>query len=383
MNDQLTGMQMQIDRLSDELRTAQGNIRKLEKRSAWRPSTIALIGLAFVAALAIGSSGTKAASQTNLTGLSADVPTKVKGPFEVVDDQGKTIFRVQDRDSAAGSAALARGAYIYDLSNKPVVDLSAAGLGGGGGGGRVRVTSVTDENTFIVMAAVQDTTAIKVSISGKDNVLIGRNQGKDSVIQLNNAIGKPAATLSANGNDGSINVFGSSEKPTATLKSDAGEGKLWINDTSGKTVAGVFANDNGGVVKVMKNGDPTTYTSMSAINAGIGLAVRVSGVRKSFVGTSGDDGNGAVFVYGNTDQPAAALRTYGGGKGLVSIYSGGNAIAFMTERDKHAGGGNFTASDPAGNGIFSAGFTGEGGDACINRKNGLKCLGIGLPLQID
>jgi hypothetical protein len=132
----------------------------------------------------------------------------------------------------------------------------------------------------------------------------------------------------------------------------------------------------------MKSGDPTTYTAINAIDKGIGLAVRSSGVRKAFVGTS-SEGIGGVYVYGSGDDPAAGLFTYGGGKGCVSVFSHNVSIAFLAESDKHAGGGSVTATDPAGNGIFSAGYTGDGGDVCVNRKNGLKCLGIGLPLQIE
>jgi hypothetical protein len=75
--------------------------------------------------------------------------------------------------------------------------------------------------------------------------------------------------------------------------------------------------------------------------------------------------------------------SYGGGKGMVAVHSQTAAIAFLAESDKHAGGGSITATDPAGNGIFSAGYTGEGGDVCVDNKNTLKCLGVGLPLQIQ
>jgi hypothetical protein len=70
-------------------------------------------------------------------------------------------------------------------------------------------------------------------------------------------------------------------------------------------------------------------------------------------------------------------------KGFIAVFSGKHAIAFLTESDKHPGGGNITVTDPGGLGVFSAGFTGEGADVCIDRKSSLKCLGIGLPLTIN
>jgi hypothetical protein len=244
---------------------------------------------------------------------------------------------------------------VYNSSEKPAVTLSVGKNGG-------------ELNVF-------DT-------KSKQAAALGSETGGGS-LKIYGSSDQPRAVLGTEADGGSLKIFGSGDKPVANLISDAGDGKLWIGDKGGRTVAGVFANDNGGVVKVMRNGDATTYTSMSAIDAGMGLAVRVAGVRKSYVGTSGDDGNGGVFVYGNSDHPAAALRTYGGGKGLGSIYSNDVAIAFMAESDKNPGGGEFTATDPAGNGIFAAGFAGDGGEACVNRKSGLKCLGVGLPLQIN
>jgi hypothetical protein len=70
---------------------------------------------------------------------------------------------------------------------------------------------------------------------------------------------------------------------------------------------------------------------------------------------------------------------------MVAVYNGGgNAIAFLTESDKSAGGGNVTAAGPGGDGVFSAGYTGDGGNACVNRaKNGVKCVGVGLPMTFQ
>jgi hypothetical protein len=209
-------------------------------------------------------------------------------------------------------------------------------------------------------------------------LLSGKNGGELNVYDTKN---KPAATVGTEKTGGSLKIFGSSGDPVASIQSDKDEGKLSITDKTGKSVVDISSDDNGGSVKVMKGGDPTTYTSISAIDKGVGLAVRVAGEKKAFVGTN-DEKNGAVFVYSTGDSPLAGLSTTGG-RGIVEAISNGIPIAFLTESDKHAGGGNFTATNPAGEGIFSAGFTGEGGDACINRKNGLKCLGIGLPLQIN
>jgi hypothetical protein len=55
----------------------------------------------------------------------------------------------------------------------------------------------------------------------------------------------------------------------------------------------------------------------------------------------------------------------------------GAAVAHMGVGSN--GGGNLTAADPGGNGVFSAGYIASGGPgtACVEH-NGTKCLGVGL-----
>jgi hypothetical protein len=380
MTDEITQLQAQLDQISDELRSAQYKIRQLEKRSAWRPNVLSFFGLFFVALLGISFWTTSAFSGNQPTGTAAgaDVATKLKAPFEVVDGAGKTIFLVQDKDSEV--TKLPRGAYVYSASGKPVIDLSATTIGGGGG--RVRVTS-EDEQEYAAFAAVTDTAIFATYKSGKRTTLMGTQEGTSTVKVYRSDGEKLAASLELQGEAGAVNVFGSGDKPAATIRSEDGDGKLWINDKSGQPVAGVLASDNGGIVKVMKSGEANTYTAINAINAGLGMAIRKAGQRLVFAGASGADGEkGSVYVYGNGENPIAGISSYGGGKGLVAVFNASSAIAFMSESDKHPGGGSITVSDPGGNGIFSAGFTGEAGDACVTRKNGLWCMGTNLPLQM-
>ena len=58
----------------------------------------------------------------------------------------------------------------------------------------------------------------------------------------------------------------------------------------------------------------------------------------------------------------------------------GVPIATLSQ-SSHGNGGNVTASDGGGNGVFSAGAASDGGgEACVVRDNGKGfCLGIGLP----
>ena len=379
MND-MVQMQAQLDQLTSELRLAQNQIQKLKRSNRWKPAL--LIGLAVVVASGLGSWSASASSSGKALLASSLViapPTKMQAPFEIVDDQGKTILLVQDRSEQTG---LTRGAYVYNKLGKPVVDLSATTLGGGGG--RVRTTS-DDERNFTVMVGVNEQAVLTTNKSGKRTTIIGSDNENPAIVKVYRDDGeRTAAAIEFKEGRGALNVFGTGDKPVASLQSDAGDGKLWINDKDGQPVAGVFANDNGGVVKVMKSGDPTTYAGLNAVNAGLGLAIRKSGVRLVFAGASGESGEkGSVFVYGGGENPIAGVTSYGGGKGLVAVFNPGlKAIAMLAESDKHPGGGNITASDPAGNGIFSAGYAGEAGEACVTRKTGLWCMGTNLPLQM-
>jgi hypothetical protein len=70
----------------------------------------------------------------------------------------------------------------------------------------------------------------------------------------------------------------------------------------------------------------------------------------------------------------------GDDKGIVAVFHANNPVAFLTE-STHAGGGNVTTTNPAGEGVFSAGYDGDEGSACVDHKRALHCLGIGLPLS--
>ena len=473
MNDAIDNLQLQLDRLTGEVRDAQDKIRKMERQNA-----ATLIILIAATALCISSWTAKASERETSPTAPGATPetTRVKAPFEVVDEQGRVIMRVRDGDDR-----LDRGAYVFNESGRSIVGLSSSS--DSGGGGKVKVTaagaetnSEGDQATGVTITGLRQSSGIQINRDAKKAVLITSDQGdmgkvaggsiqvfnsaekavavldsqKDGgSLKLNNsagkilssldtqkdggslklynsankaeatidalsdggslkifdstnknaatmestktggtmtvfgADGKKAVGLETSNDGGSLSVFGKDEKAVGILKSDAGDGKLSINDKDGKVVASVLASDNGGIVKVSKSGDEHTSTSINAIESGLGLMVRKAGAKFAFVGAAGTTSEvGTVYVYAGSDDPVAGLSSTGG-RGVVSVYHQAIPIAFLTESDKHPGGGSVTVTDPGGNGMFSAGYTGEGGDACVNRKNGLKCLGIALPLQIN
>lgn len=114
---------------------------------------------------------------------------------------------------------------------------------------------------------------------------------------------------------------------------------------------------------------------------GVGTVVKHEGKQRAFMGAA-DNGGGVVAVFGGDGaHPAAGMQLNQSGGGLVAVFKNDTAISFLTESTNHRGGGNVTTTDPAGKGVFSAGYDGDLGSACVGHKGSLHCLGIGLPLS--
>lgn len=139
---------------------------------------------------------------------------------------------------------------------------------------------------------------------------------------------------------------------------------------------------------------------------GRGVALRVFAASGMVIGAMGENpgapGTGIAYV-GNGSQNAAALAVAEDGSGIVHAFAtdgtvgsgliggprmvaaynaAGNAVVTIGQSENSEG-GNVTARDPAGDGIFRAGYNSEvtGGDACVYRakRQNIYCLGIGAP----
>lgn len=117
----------------------------------------------------------------------------------------------------------------------------------------------------------------------------------------------------------------------------------------------------------------------AAGGAGTIRAANTKGENVAFMGTTLEGENGAVGVAKNGKDVVAMMAE----PRLVAVYNDtGAPIVSMGKSDK-SDGGNLTTRDPAGDGVFSAGYNSEvgGGDACVYRakRQNTFCLGIGLP----
>ncbi|MFO0991197.1 MAG: hypothetical protein U1E67_04600 [Hyphomicrobiales bacterium] len=190
-----------------------------------------------------------------------------------------------------------------------------------------------------------------------------------------------------------------SGKDIATLGSkDGKEGELRIFDSSGETVR-IGTTKASGAISLSKGGSPTITLgsteakeipafraydggemgiAVGAVAGGKGLLAAFSGGHLSAGIEAGDGGNGTVYVMSNGAEAASINSTDIQGEGRVVVYGAGKKhVAFMGHGS--GGGGNFTATDPGGTGVFSAGYIGGDGPgtACVLQK-GMKCLGVGL-----
>lgn len=172
------------------------------------------------------------------------------------------------------------------------------------------------------------------------------------------------------------------QDPSAAGGEGGGDRGIYVFNEQGQSTAQLVSLHGGGKLKVQK---PATdnYVAVAANDDATGTIVRVNGKQRAFMGAASNDG-GVVAVFGGDGQHAAAgLQLSQGGGGLVAVFKNDTPISFLTESTSHPGGGNVTATNPAGDGVFSAGYDGAQGAACVGHKGALHCLGIGLPMTGD
>lgn len=150
-------------------------------------------------------------------------------------------------------------------------------------------------------------------------------------------------------------------------------------------VASMIAARQGGQIKVANEKVPGSVAYFTTVDGTGEIGLKHKG-SQTVLAKPGPDGGGAVQVYGAKSglKPAAAIDTYGGGKGRVAVFQQktGNAISFLAESDKVAGTGRVTVALANGVGVFAAGSSAAGGEACVNRAERLECLSIDLPISI-
>lgn len=256
-----------------------------------------------------------------------------------------------------------------------------------------------------------DDDAGKSGSNGKSNDKGAKQDSGSGSGSASNSGGKPSAPNSGSSSGSKPDSSGKSDEPTGPLKDvfptmtlrapfvvvdAAGKPIFRVNDPSSKGAKaadrGVYIYGNAGTAnfelttvysggKFVTQTDNTSYSvSIGALDNASGMKFRAQNKTRAYAGID-TRGRGLIGVFSEDEQLSAALQTNDAGKGLVAVMNGTRPVAFLTQSEAHPGGGNVTVANPEGGGVFSAGYDGEAGTACVNHKQSLHCLGIGLPLQ--
>jgi len=167
--------------------------------------------------------------------------------------------------------------------------------------------------------------------------------------------------------------------PRAKGGKSGGDRGVYIYGDAGAANFALTTVYSGG--KMMVQTDSGVYSaSLGAVDKAAGMKIRDGNKTRTYVGLD-TRGKGLLAVYtGDSEQPVAGVQSTDEDKGLVAVFNSGTPVAFLSQSGAHPGGGNVTATDPGGTGVFSAGYNGEGGAACVDHKQSMHCLGVGLPL---
>jgi hypothetical protein len=244
-----------------------------------------------------------------------------------------------------------------------------------------------------------DESAATFSIFGGGSTSINLKQGAHPQIYL----GDQAGGISIEGGETNRLSMAGGDGPTPfEIRQDAGQGVLMTATTSAGAVE--FGSGPELVGLMVKQGDQPAAGLGSF--EGRGIALRVFAASGIVVGAMGENpaqpGTGIAYV-GNGTQNGAALAVAADGSGvvhafaadgtvgsgliggdrMVAAYNAAGSAVVTIGKSENSEGGNVTARDPAGDGIFRAGYNSAvtGGDACVYRakRENVFCLGIGAP----
>jgi hypothetical protein len=306
---------------------------------------------------------------------------RVTAPFEVVDAAGKAIV-------AVGADKEFRGLEIYAANGMAVVSVMAKGMHG-----QVSVSGESSEGSGRVSVSGGGSGALQI-YAGDKVVAEVTGEGSNGQVKVFGDSGSTAGTLAVVEDKAGLQLESGDE--VAYLRSDelriaSGEKKLTVQASSvtlsdgDKTQAelGEDSKEGNMRLKIMNASgkDVVALGESSALGNSGALVIRdASGEVVATVAAMGA-GRGSVNVFGKGASALAEIKVDDNGQGVVAVRDGtGKAVAFLTGSSSGQG-GNVTATNPAGDGVFSAGWNGEEGAACVNLKSGMWCMGKNLPLQ--
>ncbi len=286
----------------------------------------------------------------------------VTAPFKVVDGGGRVLLQVaQDGVVTVGS-----GAATVTIASPPS-GMAEMTLKAGG--------------AALVLAAAPDASAVVQLNSGGRAAALLEARGDEEAATLNLAGGDARADLSAasasagalalaNGTDGKV-ALSTKTDALGLQVSVGGKPKATLGALDGKGVALRVFGDGGNAL--VAGGENPAVPGTGILYVGNGS--------KNLAALSGDDkGGGLASAFAPDGTVGAGL--VGAERAVAAYNASGAAVATISKSDKSEG-GNVTARNPAGEGVFTAGFASGygGGEACVWRakRSNTFCLGLGLP----
>ena len=263
----------------------------------------------------------------------------VRAPFRVLDAAGQALLTLDIRGNlAVGKPGGSMMLFTHQEDGKATLGVDSAD-------GHVAALMATDGGHLVLS---NSKSGARVEASAGETPAISVSDPSQSVEM---GIGQALFGLKLSAGD----------KPAAVLGTMPGRGvALRLFDDSGKVVAGAGSNPAAGGAGLVFAG------SGGATNAAV-LAAE-------------SDGTGLVQAFSADGTVAAGLV---GKDRMVAAYnSTGSAVATIGKSEQSEG-GNVTARNPSGDGVFRAGFRTDlgGGEACVYRVKTqmVSCLGLGVP----
>jgi hypothetical protein len=275
---------------------------------------------------------------------------RVTAPFEVVDDRGRVVFRVNDD-----------GWSLMNANGKPVVAASSdEGIGGltvahvarAGNAtqltftddGRPKVELLLGSRVVAELGATVEAGTLALSTAkaaglGDPQPILHLGQSKDGVafFKLNDPV---------------------SGELHAQLRSDKEGGRVEVS-RSGKTAARLSATQNGGTVSVLNAQGAVVGGLIASARGGGGVALTGPAGGESAVSLSVTPGGGSLRLFPVGGGTARAELAADGPTGVLSTYNeAGMAVATMSSRPQ--GGGMVQISRSDGTTVVEAGASVDG-----------------------
>lgn len=247
---------------------------------------------------------------------------------------------------------------VVDARNQPVLTVSA-----NGDSHILRMGTLGSGSTIQLERTPQHATLLAQYGSGDTQARVGVREGRGPRLEVYT---KEHSTIVGNGSGNRHGVFlrdgggGAGNAPAKSL------GEFAVNIA-----------ESGGILRLYdKDGKAVLSAGSNAQEGGRGqLGLSAPGKPVGVLLHSGPEGEGELQVLGSDGK--AVVELSGGRRHVLLSNRAGNPAAVMRLSQGGAGsGGNFTATDAAGNNVVSAGaLSGSGGALCvIHPKRGNQCF---------